>query len=177
METNTPFLKVVTIAFSLLCLLGCSQGIRHIRQLRRENTQLLNSSLSWSVLLERNDSLETYLRALAPEGYDKKALVCCVDNSCSVCIGDFCLFAKSMKNVRDLVIIALVDAGTFKTFQYYTDKVLGEDAGCFQAIPVNSLDYYFVLLNLPEGAQSFLLSNGSIVESFRISDGRLFHVH
>lgn len=55
-------------------------------------------------------------------------------------------------------IIALVDAGTFKTFQYYTDKVLGEDAGCFQAIPVNSLDYYFVLLNLPEGAQCIELS-------------------
>ena len=86
------------------------------------------------------------------------------------------MLVESLKDNHDTDIFALVDANTEKTFAYYTEKVLGRDTNRFRTIKVDNLDYFFILLNLPRGGQSFLITNGAITGRFGISNGKLFPI-
>jgi hypothetical protein len=173
MEAHTSRIIAAVAMVTLVLLSGCNQQRQQIRQLRKENAQILRDYGRYSSESDDGDTLYTFLNDLLPETVDGKALVCCVDVSCSVCIGDFCMLVESLKDNLDIDIYALVDSSTAKTFMYYTEKVLGRDLNRFKTIKVDDLEYFFVLLNLPKGGLSFLLSERAIVGKFGLSNGKL----
>ena len=176
METHTSRLKIAAfILTSLFYLYGCNSEKQQLREIRKANTQLLNNLNNKPEAITESDFLDIYLSSVLPGEREKLSLVCCVDNSCSVCIADFCVLAKAMKDTDNLEIFALVDSGTLKTFQYYAEQVLGQDANCFQTVPIDDLDYFFVLLILPKGTQSFLLSGNSVIGKLGLADGHLYY--
>lgn len=160
----------------LLCILlfsMCNSENAKIRHVRQKNEELISLCISNEKGINTTDCLEKCLLS-ATKNQKVPCLVCFVDASCSVCIADFLLLAKTMRNVDNLHLVTFIDQSKEPLFSHYAEKILKEDAN---SLDVHTRDEVFPFGYDLGRARAFLVCNNRINGVFSYSDGELLSLN
>lgn len=173
MEINSTQRFRIAFALMLLAsLLGCDSDRSQIRQISKENEALLLISQKNEKGPEIDSELEQFALGITGDKEEEASLICFVDTSCSVCIGDFLQLVRTLIKIPNLHIIAVVDGRTDKTFLFYAEKILKEDASRFELYPINQPHPFDLLLGR---IRTLLVCDGQVKEAFTYSEGKMSH--